>query len=228
MDSTRLFELFRSDVADEAKPYLWKDIEVWEYMDSAYKAFVRLTGGIADFTSSITEVSATANEPTSEVSKRILRFMSAHRASDNRPVEIINSTDIGRLSRSRSDYGVSRPFTLNDQVGPVVAMVIGMQRGVVRWLNVPEVDDLIKLHVYRLPLNDITGDGQEFVDIDDQHHIYLLNAMKALAYRKQDAETFDRARAEENEVVFARYCALVKSEFERARHKTRVVAYGGL
>ena len=85
MDSTRLFELFRSDVADEAKPYLWKDIEVWEYMDSAYKAFVRLTGGIADFTSSITEVSATANEPTSEVSKRILRFMYAQRTSDNRP-----------------------------------------------------------------------------------------------------------------------------------------------
>ena len=52
--------------------------------------------------------------------------------------------------------------------------------------------------------------------------------MKALAYRKQDAETFDRARAEENEVVFARYCALVKSEFEREKHKTRVVAYGGL
>ena len=226
MDSTRLFELFRSDVADEAKPYLWKDVEVWEYMDSAYKAFVRLTGGIADFTSSITEVSATAGEPTSEVSKRILRFMSAQRTSDNRSVEIINSTDIGRLSRS--DYGVSRPFTLNDQVGPITAMIIGMQRGVVRWLNVPEVDDLIKLHIYRLPLDDITGDGQEFVDIDDQHHLYLLNGMKALAYRKQDAETFDRARAEENEVVFARYCALVKSEFERERHKTRVVAYGGL
>ena len=226
MDSTRLFELFRSDVADEAKPYLWKDIEVWEYMDSAHKAFVRLTGGIADFTSSITEVSATANEPTSEVSKRILRFMYAQRTSDNRPVEIINSTDIGRLGRS--DYGSNRPFTLSDQVGPVVAMVIGMQRGIVRWVNVPEADDTIKLRVYRLPLNDITGDAQEFVDIDDQHHIYLLNAMKALAYRKQDAETFDRARAEENEVVFARYCALVKSEFEREKHKTRVVAYGGL
>lgn len=40
-------------------------------------------------------------------------------------------------------------------------MVIGMQRGIVRWVNVPEADDTIKLRVYRLPLNDITGDDQE-------------------------------------------------------------------
>lgn len=76
---------------------------------------MRLTGGIADFTSSITEVSAIANEPTSEVSKRILRFMFAQRTSDNRPVEIINSTDIGRLGRS--DYGSNRPFTLERSGG---------------------------------------------------------------------------------------------------------------
>lgn len=226
MLSDELLNFARADLGDSLKPYFWSDAEMYAYMDSAYKAFIRLTGGVADFTSPITEVSATANEPTSEVSKRILRFMSAQRASDSRPVEIINSTDIGRLGRS--DYGSNRPFTLSDQVGPVVAMVIGMQRGIVRWVNVPEADETIKLHVYRLPLNDITCGGQEFVDIDDQHHIYLLNAMKALAYRKQDAETFDKALAEENEVAFARYCALVKSEFEREKHKTRVVAYGGL
>lgn len=218
MDSTRLYTLFRSDVNDESKPYLWKDDEVWAYMDDAYKTFVRLTGGIADFTSSITELSASAGEPTSEMSKKILRVMSARRSSDGREIDVINATDLGR--------GGAQALTL--VTGPLTAMVIGMQRGIVRWVNVPEVDEVVNLHVYRLPLVDITGEGQSFDDVDDHHHIHLLLGMKALAYQKQDAETFDRARAEENEVRFARYCAGVRAEFEREKHKTRVVAYGGL
>lgn len=225
MDSTRLYELFRSDVADEAKPYLWKESEVWEYMDSAYKTFVRLTGGVADFTSSITEVSATAAEPTSQISKRILRIMSARRASDGRDIEIINATDVGRMTTP--DYGQLKPLVMDSTPGPIRCMVIGMQRGVVRWINVPEVDETVNLHVYRLPTEDITGDGQEFVDVDDHHHIKLLLGMKALAYQKQDAETFDRSKATENEILFTRYCEQVRAEFEREKHKTRVVAYGG-
>lgn len=225
MDSTGLYELFRSDIVDEAKPYLWKDSEVWAYMDSAYKTFVRLTGGVADFTSPITEVSATAAEPTSEISKRILRIMSARRASDGRDIEIINSTDVGRMATP--DYGQLKPLVMDNTPGPIRCMVIGMQRGVVRWINVPEFDETVNLHVYRLPLKDITGEGQELDDVDEHHHIKLLLGMKALAYQKQDAETFDRSRAMENETLFARYCDQVKAEFEREKHKTRVVAYGG-
>lgn len=226
MDSTRLYSLFRSDVSDLERPYLWTDDEVWEYMNDAYKMFVRLTGGISDFTSAITEVSASAGEPTSEVSKKILRFMSARRASDGRDVEIINSTDIGRMNTP--DYGQLKPMILDNTPGPIRCMVIGMQRGVVRWINVPEVDETVNLHVYRLPLDDITGDAQELTDVDEHHHVHLLSGMKALAYRKQDAETFDRARADENELRFARYCSAVKAEHEREKHKTRVVSYGGI
>ncbi len=226
MDSTRLYALFRSDIVDLQKPYLWSDDEVWIYMDTAYKTFARLTGGIPDFTSDITRVRASAGKPTSEVSRKILRVMSARRLSDGRELEVINSTDIGRMNTP--DYGQLKPVTLDETEGPLRCMVIGMQRGVVRWVNVPAFDEEVALHVYRLPLVDIVGEGQEFDDVDEHHHIHLLLGMKALAYRKQDAETFDRARADENELAFARYCAQVKSEMEREKHKTRVVAYGGL
>lgn len=218
MDSTTLYELFRSDVADEAQPYLWKETEVWAYMDSAYKTFARLVGGFPDFTSSVTQIDASAGEPTTEISKKIMRVMSARRA-DGRELSVINAADLGRGGCA---------YSLTDHTGPLTAMVIGMQRGLVRWINVPELDETVSLHVYRLPLGDITGEGQEFDDLDEQHHIYLLNGMKALAYRKQDAETFDKERAEENEAVFYRYCQQVRGEFEREKHKTRVVGYGGI
>lgn len=226
MNSSELLRQFRLSVVDTAKPYLWSDEELWPMMNDAYSMFVRLTGGISDFTSSLTEVSAVAGEPTAEVSKKILRFMSARRASDNREVEIINSTDIGRASTR--DYGRNIPFTLGNNRGPVRAMVIGMQRGIVRWIDTPDVDDTIHLHVYRLPLDTITGDNQEFVDVDEQHHLHLLLWMKSLAYRKQDADAFDPNKAAENEVLFRQYCGGVKAEFDREKHKNRVVAYGGI
>lgn len=226
MDSTRLLTLFREQVMDTERPYLWSDNEVWAYMNDAYAMFVRLTGGVPDFTSDICRITAAAGETTSEVSPAILRFMSARRATDGREIDILNSTDLGRMHAS--DYGETRPFRLTDDTGPVRAMVIGMQRHLVRWINVPEQTQDIDLEVYRLPLGEITGPGQQFDDIDPQHHIHLLKWMKALAYRKDDAETFDRGRAEENETLFIAYCDAVSSEMERYQHKTRMVVYGGL
>lgn len=226
MDSTRLYELFRSDVQDTAQPYLWTDDEVWAYLNDAYTMFVRLTGGVPDFTSPITEVPVVSGEPTSQVSTKILRFLSARLVSTGEDLEILNWSDASRMTRS--DYGISVPITLDDLQGPVRSMVIGMQRNLVRWVNVPASDDTVRLHVYRLPLEEITGESQELVDVDEQHHLHLLSGMKAVAYRKQDAETFDRARADENEMRFRSYCAQVVGEFDRYKHKTRVVSYGGI
>ena len=52
--------------------------------------------------------------------------------------------------------------------------------------------------------------------------------MKELAFLKQDSETFDRAGSKENKKAFEDYCAAVKAEAERYKHKVREVSYGGL
>jgi hypothetical protein len=52
--------------------------------------------------------------------------------------------------------------------------------------------------------------------------------MQHLAYRKADADTFDRGRSDEYKALFESYCAMVRAEWERYKHKTRVVTYGGL
>lgn len=226
MNSTELVRFFRLDVTDTIKPYLWSDDEALAYASDAYSMFHRLTGGIADFTSPATRVVAREGVATAMLSDKILRVMHAWRESDMRELNIINSTDLGR--NFTSDYGVCSPARLTDDSGPLTAMIIGMERGKVRWLKVPAADQVVRMHVYRLPLKPIDRFDQDLEELDEIHHIHLLKWMKSLAYRKEDAETLDVGAADKNEILFRNYCAEVKAEIERRDHKTRVVGYGGI
>ena len=226
MDSTGLYDAFRKDVVDTARPYLWSEEEVWRYMSDAHLQFVRKTGGIPDFLSEATEVAVVAGEATAELHPSILRILSATRRSDNQPVEIININDIGKMRSS--DYGQVKSIIMDTLTGKVRYMVTGMQHGVVRWVQVPEFDDTVDLVINRLPLNRITGDKQEIFEVAEEHHIRLLDWMKHLAYKKQDADTFNQKASDLGEIGFEKYCSQVKAEIERYKHKTRVVSYGGL
>lgn len=230
MTAQELLEQFRSDMVDTATPYLWTDEEVFGYADDAYKMFARLTGGIADFTSDMTRVPVVAGEATSYVDKRILRFMQAFRASDMGEIKIINQTDL-TFARG-TDYGIIRPIYLDTTPGIVRYMIIGAQRGIVKWVQVPAADDVAQLYVYRLPLTTIKRDGSnvdfDFDEIGEEHHRHLMLWMRRLGYLKADAETFDRGSAAEFGKAFEDYCAGAKAEMARYRHKTREVVYGGI
>lgn len=226
MDSTGLYEAFRTDVVDTARPYLWSDDEVWRYANDAYRMFVRLTGGVADFLSDACVIDVVAGEPLVDQHPSILRIMEAQLRSTKAAVEIISSSDIGKMRTT--DYGQIKQLILDDKSGPVRYMVHGMQRGKARLVQVPEVDDFIDMHIYRLPLDTIEGDGQELADVDEDHHIHLLDWMKHLAYKKQDADTFNPQASAQGKQDFEAYTAFVKAEFERYNHKTRVVSYGGI
>lgn len=226
MNTTETYEAFRSDVVDVAKPYLWSEDEVWRYMNAAYVQFVRLTGGITDFLSDATRVTMTAGEMQAELHPSILRIIGASRVSDGGEIKVMNMTDAQVLTTR--DYATVIPLLQQNAPGPVRYMVVGRQRNICEWVQIPVADDTAQLTVYRLPLNKITGDGQEFDDVADHHHDALLHWMKHLAYMKQDAETYDKAKSADFEQRFISYCASAKAEWERAKHKTRVVMYGGL
>lgn len=228
MNSGELYELFRSDVVDEAAPYLWSDMEVFRYMNDAYRQFVRLTGGIADSTSDVTQIPVVAGEPYSEVSSSILRFRQAYVASNGNEIEVINQEDLHKLKRS--DYGVNK-ININDLTqGDIRYMIVGQQRGQVRWVQVPAADDVVQLSVYRLPADTITEGNTTFTfpDIGEEHIEWLLLWMKARAYGKQDAETFDKGREDRYKATFEQYCRDSKAEWERYKHKPRSITYGGI
>lgn len=228
MNVQEVYDQFRSDMQDEEQEFLWTDTEVFRYMNDSYSMFVRLMGGIADFTSGLCAVSIVTGEQVGTYDKRILRVMEAYRASDNAEITVINQTDI-KGARS-TDYGVARPIYLDTTPGPVRFMIIGSERGKCKWVQVPIVDDTANLYVYRLPLERITEDTSpdfDFAEIGEEHHSSLIYWMRHLGYLKSDAECFDKGKADEFEGRFRAYCEQAKREWERYKHKTRIVKYGG-
>lgn len=226
MTPTELYDLFRSDVSDVARPYLWSDTEVYAYMNDAYSMYFRLIGGIGDSTSDVTQIDAVAGEPYADIHPSILYIRHAHRMSDGRELKRMNFEDLGTLTEY--DYGIAAPMRITDEPGAISGIIIGMEPNKVRWLKVPEVDDTVQLYVYRLPLNTLTPDSTSFPDLEERHHIHLLKGMKYHAYNKQDTETFNKEKALLNYREFVEYCTQAKREWDRMRHKPRAVVYGGL
>lgn len=226
MTSDELHDLFRKDVVDTARPYLWSDEEVYAYMNDAYYMFVRLTGGIPDYLSDICQLTATTGERNGEISQKIMLVRTATLEDTGDEVKVINAQDVSTLSDV--DYGILRHLNSSNTIGKVRYIVIGMQPGLVQWVGIPDRDYSVRLLVERLPLVDITDGGQELIDVPNHHHIHLLKWMRSLAYNKQDAETFNKVKAAEDAAAFTGYCDFVRREKDRAKHKVRVVRYGGI
>lgn len=216
MDSTRLNELFRKEVFDVAEPYLWTDDEVFHYANEAQNTFCRLTGGLADAsTPAVTQVQVTAGNPWAAISPLILKVRGVNGA-DGRYIDPMNYEDLQRAG-----------IKLNSRTGNPELLILGMETDKVRVYPVPVINETVELLVYRLPLKMI-DDFDQKIEIAKQHHTALLLWMKHLAYSKADAETFDKGKAVEFERAFQTYCFSAQTEKDTAKHKTRVVSYGGL
>lgn len=216
MTSDELLDLFRDEAADQEAPYLWSDSLIYSYVDDAQKMFCRLTDGISDATSPLTRLDVAVGDSYLATSPLILRLRNASRADTGRAVEVVNIEDLP-----------ARGWRYDGRTGPVDALVIGEEAGKARTYPLPSEALTINLSVFRLPRSSIANAGQP-LEIDEQHHRHLLMWAKSLAYGKQDAETFDRNKKQGYEAEFRGYCAAVKVEQQRARFKTRAVAYGGI
>lgn len=227
MDAGDLYSLFRADVVDDVEPYLWSDTEVYAYMNDAYFMFVRLTGGIPDGSSPVTQLTAVAGEATTRLDSSVMRIRTATNLTDNnREVKVINVQDVDGLTTE--DYGIIRNVNRITTQGPVCYMIIGEEEERVRWVQVPDTNADIQLVVERLPLNRISKDTDCFSDVRSEHHYHLLKWMRHLAYRKQDADSFNLVKSDQERNDFMAYCAMAQQEKETRRHKVRVTRYGGI
>lgn len=219
MNSSEIVDTFISEVQDLDTPRLWPDDEAFGYLDDAQKQFCRLTGGLGDsMASDVTQLPVVIDGEYADLSDKILKIRGAYRLSDGKPVEVVNFEDMPRLG-----------ITFDGRTGPVAYLIIGMTEGHARFYPVPSVADAVQLVVDRLPLEDITlEDAEQELEIAPQHHRHLTLWMRHLAYSKQDSEGYDRQKAMEFEQKFLAYCAKATNEKARAKHKTRIVNYGGL
>lgn len=225
MTAGELMGHWRGDVFDTAQPYLWSETEAWTYMLDAYRMFLRLTGGVADISSAATQLEVTTGEPTAALHPSILRIMSAYRESDGNDVLILNQTD---LVASMDDFGYLVKSLNKPRPGVVNAMIIGKQKDTACFPVLPMSDDVIQLSIYRTCLVNELTEESTFDDIDDEHVLHLATWMKHRAFRKDDVEVQNLAKADAYATEFRNYCSFVGAELARKKHKTRVVAYGGL
>lgn len=218
MNSSELLDLFRSEMGDTVEPYLWSDTDIFGYADDAQKMLCRKTDGISDAsTTAVTEIAAVVDTDWVALHKSIKRIRSAIRTDTGRQIDIINRDDMPK-----------RGWYFDGRTGPVKALVIGSEAHKARVYPKSNEAVTLQLEVFRLPLVAITDDGDQEFEVDEEHHRHLMLWMKHLAYLKQDAETFDRARAEEFEGKFLGYCTQVQEEERRKAFKVRTVAYGGI
>jgi hypothetical protein len=215
MNSSELLSQFRADVSDEVAPYLWSDTEGYSYIDSAQKQFCRKVGGIGDATSPLTTLNLALGTDWIAISPLILKIREAY-LQDGTPVEVLNYEDLP-----------SRRIRFDGKVGRVKILVIGMEPGSVRVYPTSNETNVLKLLVDRLPLKTITEEDQK-LEVQDQHKEGLGLWIRHRAYSKQDAETLNKGEAAQLKQDFMQYCAESKAERDRVKHKTRVVAYGGI
>lgn len=227
MESHELLYAFRCDVVDDVEPYLWANSEVYNYINDAYYMFVRLTGGIADGSSSVTQLIAADGEPTTPIDESIMRIRTARNTTlQNRSMRIINIQDMDDLLTE--DYGLWTRANQMDVSGRPEAIIIGEEDGYVRWVNKPDAEYSIQLVVERLPLIPITRKQQLFAGVRVEHHYHLLKWVRHLAYRKQDADTFNLVKSDEERNDFVAYCEMAKREKGIRKHKVRTTSYGGI
>jgi hypothetical protein len=218
MNSSELLTLFRTEVQDTERPYLWSDEDIFAFEDDAQLTFCRKTDGISDATT--TAVTTIAVVPTTDwvdLHESILKIRSARRSDTGAPIEVLNEEDMAE-----------RGLRFDGRTGPVKVLVIGAEAHKARVWPVSNETVSIRLTVFRLPLEEITSDGDQAFEIDREHHRHLMWWMKYLAYSKDDVETYNKTKAAEAETKFFAYCAQVAEEERRKRHKTRIVRYGGV
>lgn len=217
MTPSALLSRFRSRVRDEALPYMWTDADFYEYLDTSQKDFARYSGGIGDARSGATYIRLRAGVSYYPLSPKIMKVRAAVREDNGDDIQILNE-------ENQSDAGIRR----TDSAGIVRTLIIGSDQDFVRVSPVPSADEEgknIRLTVYRMPLNDIV-DGNSELEIQEHHHIHLLDGVLSYAHRKQDAETFDKGRADQFTATFLAYCDQAKRERERREHKPRGVRFG--
>lgn len=213
--------IYRSDTGDVVKPYLWSDEECFEYLGDAYQQYVKLSGGVPDLFSDEIAIAVSTGERIVDLHPAILKIISAYRDSDSKPVTVFNMEDAAQ-------YEMQPSRMMANAAGPVNYLVLGIAPDKGLLVDTPEVDDTIRLHVMRMPLDSTVTTSSTLPEVPQWHRRSLVTWMKHRGYGKQDADTFDPAASEKAEVDFNRYCASVKAELERKKSKVRTVAYGGI
>lgn len=194
MTMGELMDAFRARAFDTVVPYLWSDDEVREYADDAENEAAERARLLRDSTTAeICEVEVVADTAAYILDSRILSVERAKLDLGSSPLSLTSTPAMdAENGRWESCTGTPSRMVLDAEQGTWKAT-----------LNpTPQVNDTLRLQVYRLPIALLSTDESNIPEIHPRLHIRLVDWMMARAYRKQDAETRDELKAQEHEAIF--------------------------
>ena len=206
MNGGEFIERFRQDMMDEETPPLWSDALILRYLTDTQEDFCRLTEGIPDSMSSICRITAAASKGIVRLSRKIKKIRAATLESTGTPIDVTSVEDARRNGVPLTAAHSGTPRMLITGIGSCAAQVYPL----------PTADSVIRLDVFRAPLEKI-GNVQDELEVDDVYAPVLMLGAMAKAYARPDAESMDRVRSAQLQQQFEAECARAAREQGRSR-----------
>lgn len=222
MAPAELLEAFRRYVDDVQRPYLWKDEDVYAFMDEAQRVFVRDT----NYLPGTLEIPVRANKPEVTIPHRLAKIRSARLAGTRRPVEVVTVEQMDRGMQT-NDYGMTTVSDWENLKGEVTHLVMEVEQNTARLVSIPVRDDTLVLKVYLLPDARIKDHDSRFTVREDNLQRILLLHMAYQAFSFPGVDMFDERQSARNLAMFNDKVYEYAKANVRAKRKPGTVAYGG-
>lgn len=216
--------LVRRELADTVEPYLWSDADLYQYMNEAEAEFARDTKCILD-SETYTDIPYTLNSGWINYDPEIIDIKRAVSGSGH-VLQVMTEEEFSDLMYV-DDYGQRSKGRWEDETGTPSHLLLNLSTDEIRMYPIPTVADTLDMYVWREPLNILDGDSVGF-EIPKRFIYMLMYKMKAMAYSKQDFETFDGDKRTDNLLLWNDAKDQAQSRIKRRQRKPRSIKYGGI
>lgn len=189
-----LIDAFRDEAQDNTRPYLWSDARLTRFAVESMHEACRRSGVLVDSQSAFCLVTATSADPLVPIDPRIITIKRIART--DRPA-------LSMLPMRCSDMDRLVPGWESATAADPDWYVTDYQTGYLRIVPTPTADIEFQMTVSRLPLS-APKSLDDAIEFRDEYAPALVQWMLYRAYSKQDADSFDPAKAARSLAEFER------------------------
>lgn len=213
MKLAELTRRFRADAKDEVKPYLWSDRAIKDFLNEAEQlACVCGRLILEESDSAVCEISLSVGEHTYPLHAKLYEIVSLNIVNAAGEMQSIELRSREWLNANEPGWRASTCLAYAAIQGDTSIRIVG---------EILEGDELL-IEGYRLPLGNMES-GDDSPEINESHHVHLIDWALHKAFLIPDADGFDPTKAAEREDKFTRYFGpLPDSDMRRATRSDSV------
>lgn len=199
MNLLQLTERFRIEADDLLEPYLWPSDWVAGWFSEAQdEAALRARLLLDDYTTAVTQIAVVAGVASYPLHPKLYEIAVIDFVPEVGYVQPVYLTSRERLDRERSGWRYEPADTPTNAIQTDTRL---------RLVPVPSAAGTLRLEGYRLPFKPLVNDNDK-PEINDAHHIHLMDWVLYRAFGKPDADAHDPQRSKEALDRFEAYFGL--------------------